>query len=133
VSDPALELPPGERLVIAEHAVEGGVLERTLLVSRDATPLLAIVRGNDVKALKELPVGAIDGVMRRYGKPLADEVSEPAPQLRLAGATLSTFRHLARYDVIARDYVYYRPDSEEPGVAAVSATVGAALRFLARL
>ncbi len=137
MSERELALPAGERLLVSEHAAVDGAVERTLLIGAESL-LLAVLRCDEgggaprVQALAELPAGALDGVMRRYGKPLADDVPEPAPALVLGdGAALSVFRHLARFDVIARDYVYYRPDAEASGLAALSVTVAAALRFLA--
>jgi hypothetical protein len=130
-------LPAGPRLLVSEHVGEDAVIERTVLIGA-GTLRLAVLRcaaGDDtpsVQALAELPPGALDAVMRRYGKPLAEDVPEPPPELVLDdGAALSAFRHLARFDVIARDYVYYRPEREAPGLAALSVTVAAALRFLA--
>jgi hypothetical protein len=139
VSDPdALALLPGEGLLISEHGAAGDTLERTQLIARDGRLLLAVLRHtdanatDDVEAVGELPAAALDAVMRRYGKPLAPEVPEPKAALILdGGAVVSTFRHLARYDVIARDYVYYRADADSDGLAALSVTVAAALRFLA--
>ena len=133
------------RLLLSELGTEHGELERTYLTQRDATLLLEVLRVRDTRASEPpgasgdaaqtvyaLPPSAVDAVMRRYGRPIAEEIPEPEPALRLdAGAHLSTFRHLARFDVIARDYVYYRPDASSPGLAALSVTVAAALRFLA--
>jgi len=133
------------RLLLSELGAEHGQLERTYLTERDATLLLAVVRVRDTRASEhaaatgeavqhvyELPLAAVDAVMRRYGRPIAEEIPEPEAALRLeAGAHLSTFRHLARFDVIARDYVYYRPNADSPGLAALTVTVAAALRFLA--
>jgi hypothetical protein len=139
VNDPdALALLAGEGLLISEHASAGDVLTRTQLIERDGRLLLAVLRRtddnatDDVEAVGELPEAALDAVMRRYGKPLAPDVPEPEPALTLdGGAVVSTFRHLARFDVIARDYVYYRADADSDGLAALSVTVAAALRFLA--
>ena len=132
------DLPAGERLLVSEHVDADGGVERTLLIGSADAVLLAVLRHGEegaeasVQALAEIPAGALDAVMRRYGKPLAEDVPEPEPVLALGnGAVLSTFRHLARFDVIARDYVYYRPGADSPGLAALSVTVAAALRFLA--
>jgi hypothetical protein len=79
-----------------------------------------------------LPPGALEAVMTRFGKPLD-------PDVRLAevgaldvgeGRTLRHVRHLARYDVIARDYLVYAPGAEPLCVLAV--TAAGALEHLAR-
>lgn len=81
-----------------------------------------------------LPREAIDAVLDRFGKPLEDGVWEsiaPAsPWLLGGGAALVTFRYLARYDVIARDWIAL----ERPGkarVAALAVTIAGALEHLA--
>jgi hypothetical protein len=80
-----------------------------------------------------LPVGALRAVMARYGTPFDPEArSTQQGTLALAcGAKLHHVRHLAGYDVIARDYLVY----EEPGQAALcvmATTVAGALRHLGR-
>jgi hypothetical protein len=80
-----------------------------------------------------LPDGALDAVMARYGKPLEPgEALAGVAALDLgAGRALRHVRHLARYDVIARDYlVYDRPDGE--ALCALATTVAGALEHLAR-
>lgn len=82
--------------------------------------------------LGELPDGAIDIVMDRYGKPLAEGIVLDGPWLDLAeGKTLRLLRHRARYDVIARDFlVLERPGAET--LAELATSVAAALTHLAR-
>ena len=55
----------------------------------------------------ELPTGALRAVMLRYGAPFDEQaMSQSQGTLALAaGASLRHVRHLAGYDVIARDYV----------------------------
>ncbi len=80
-----------------------------------------------------LPDGALDAVMARYGKPLEPgEALAGVATLDLgAGRALRHVRHLARFDVIARDYlVYDRPDGE--ALCALATTVAGALEHLAR-
>src|SRR5205814_6502609 len=57
----------------------------------------------------ELPAGALRAVMLRYGAPFdAHAMSQSQAVLALgAGASLRHVRHLAGYDVIARDYLVY--------------------------
>jgi hypothetical protein len=78
-----------------------------------------------------LPAGALRAVMVRYGAPFdAEAMSQSQGSLELgAGAHLRHVRHLAGYDVIARDYLVY----SEPGLEAVCAmatNVAGALRYL---
>ena len=79
----------------------------------------------------QLPVGALRAVMTRYGAPFdpdANSVRQATLPLE-CGATLHHVRHLAGYDVIARDYLVY----EEPGRAALcvmATTAAGALRHL---
>jgi len=79
-----------------------------------------------------LPAGALPAVMRRYGAPFdPDARSMTQGRLELPGAaSLSHVRHLAGYDVIARDYLVYT----EPGgeaTCAMATNVAGALRHLA--
>jgi hypothetical protein len=78
-----------------------------------------------------LPDGALASVMARFGAPL-----DPAERVALVatlelgnGCSLCHVRHLAPYDVIARDYlVYHSPDRE--ALCALATTVTAALVHL---
>ena len=91
---------------------------------------LEIVTDDGVRAL---PPGALAAVLARYGAPFdADVPIASVATLDLeSGQTLRHVRHLAGYDVIARDYlVYERPDAEP--LCALAATVSAALLHLAR-
>lgn len=81
-----------------------------------------------------LPRGALDVVMRRFGKPLDERFEElPAEEtLDLGeGITLSRFRFLRRYDVIACDYLAFRVPHEAP-LCEMATSVTAALHHLAR-
>jgi hypothetical protein len=72
--------------------------------------------------------------MKRYGRPLEEDLHERsvAERLDLDGRrALVRFRFMARYDVIARDYLaLYAPDSEP--VCELATAVTAALAHLAR-
>ncbi|HEX2659227.1 MAG TPA: hypothetical protein VHU40_13180 [Polyangia bacterium] len=90
-----------------------------------------IIRGDEILAL---PGKALDAVMARYG----DLFDPEAPitvvgNLELdAGRILRHVRHLAGYDVIARDYLVYDvPDA--PPLCALSATVARGLEHLATI
>ena len=78
-----------------------------------------------------LPRGALRAVMLRYGAPFDRDAScESQGELALdAGATLTHVRHLAGYDVIARDYLVYAEPGLEP-VCAMATNVAGALRYL---
>lgn len=78
-----------------------------------------------------LPAGALRAVMLRYGAPFdpdAKSTSHGALELPLH-ARLQHVRHLAGYDVIARDYLVYAEPGLEP-VCAMATTVAGALRHL---
>jgi hypothetical protein len=78
-----------------------------------------------------LPPGSLKAVMLRYGAPFdARATSQTCAELALeGGARLVHVRHLAGYDVIARDYLVY----SEPGMAelcVMATNVAGALRHL---
>lgn len=78
-----------------------------------------------------LPDGALRAVMERYGAPF-DRAAKSMSQGTLAlpdGANLQHVRHLAGYDVIARDYLVYEAPGLEP-VCVMATTVAGALRHL---
>jgi hypothetical protein len=80
-----------------------------------------------------LPEAALDHVMARFGAPLdpREPLAEVA-QLDLgSGRVLRHVRHLARFDVIARDYVTYSVNGREP-LCALATTVAGALAHLGR-
>lgn len=80
-----------------------------------------------------LPQGALYAVMARFGAPFdAEARSSLVATLHLPdGESLRHVRHLAGYDVIARDYlVYEHPNGE--ALCALAATVAAALLHLGR-
>ncbi len=71
-------------------------------------------------------------VMERYGKPIDPPFPPALETLALSGgAKLVRFRHLATYDVIARDYLMYEAPQKEP-VCELATAVTAALSHLAR-
>ncbi len=83
----------------------------------------------------ELPQRALAVVMQRYGRPLADGVSDDAiagPALTLpGGARLTRMRWRAMVDAAGRDYLVLEVP-ERPPLAALASPVAAALRHLAR-
>jgi hypothetical protein len=72
-------------------------------------------------------------VMAHFGTPFdPDEPVAPVAALALdGGRTLSHVRHLAGYDVIARDYLVYATPTAEP-LCAMAAIVATALGHVAR-
>ncbi len=80
-----------------------------------------------------LPHGAVSAVLSRFGAPFDEHAhSTLIATLQLPrGDSLRHVRHLAGYDVIARDYlVYQQPNGE--ALCALAATVAAALLHLGR-
>ena len=116
-------------LCIDEHLQADGSFGRTLLRLEEDDALALEIDGT---RLGLLPSGAVEAVMERFGGALADDVHPAESGLPLGGgASLHTLRHLARYDVIARDYVVLvRPGRES--LVQLSTTVAGALRHLAR-
>jgi hypothetical protein len=119
--------PPALSLKIHEFVLPSGELASVLL-RRDAEGLRLVSDDGEL----ELPAGALRAVMLRYGAPFdATAMSQSQGALELdAGASLRHVRHLAGYDVIARDYLVYA----EPGLEAVcvmATNVAGALRYLA--
>jgi len=123
VSDAALS-----RLKVHETTRADGSLSPVFLAVEDGTLAIASEDGTF-----PLPDGAIDAVMARFGKPL-----EPSERLVHVGAlelgagrALRHVRHLALYDVIARDYLVYEARDREP-MCALATTVAGALDHLGR-
>jgi hypothetical protein len=116
-------------ITIHETTEEAGAPVRTRLSFEDGS--LALTVGDEAFAL---PDGALDAVMKRYGKPLAAVENEMMVDERLDlgdGRALVRFRFMRRPDVIARDYlVLYAPDSEP--LCEMATSVTAALDHLAR-
>jgi hypothetical protein len=114
-------------LKIHELILPSGELSSVFL-RREADQLLLASDEGELR----LPAGALRAVMLRYGAPFDPRaMSHSQGVLELsAGASLRHVRHLAGYDVIARDYLVY----SEPGLEAVCAmatNVAGALRYLA--
>ncbi|MBS2016214.1 MAG: hypothetical protein JST00_25250 [Deltaproteobacteria bacterium] len=91
---------------------------------------LAIVIEGEALAL---PEGAIEAVMAKFGAPLepGERLGEIAALDLGEGRRVRHVRHLARYDVIARDWLVL----EQPGheaLCAMATTVAGALEHLAR-
>ncbi len=82
-----------------------------------------------------LPDAAVHAVMARFGAPVDDDapISNVATLELPSGEILRHVRHLAGYDVIARDYIVYEgPEPASEALCAMSTTVAAALLHLGR-
>lgn len=115
--------------MIHEQVDEAGERVQTRLSYEEGQ--LAIAMGDLVLPL---PDGALEAVMKRYGKELAIGEDEMMIGDRLAldeGRTLLRFRFMSRYDVIARDYLALLVP-EEAGLCELATSVTAALEHLAR-
>ncbi len=115
-------------LKIHETTTASGALSEVFL--RYESEVLEIVVDDGALAL---PEGALEAVMDRFGAPL-----DPTAQLAHVGVlqlgsarVLRHVRHLARYDVIARDYLVYERANGEP-LCALATTVAGALDHLGR-
>ena len=116
-------------LTISERILDDGTLETVTLDVRGGELSVRIGSGSPAR----LPDGALERVMTRYGKPLAADIRLDGPSLDLGGgAVLRLLRHLARYDVIARDYLVWSAPGREP-LAELAVAISAALVHLARL
>jgi hypothetical protein len=80
-----------------------------------------------------VPHYAFRRVMERYGAALEDgaQLDEVAGLDLADGTRLRHVRHLARFDVIAKDWLVYEPRGAEP-ICALANTVAGALGHLAR-
>lgn len=90
---------------IHELTTEEGLVP---VVLRQEGGVLCLVTGDRAQAL---PEGAVAAVMKRFGKPLDPDVElTEVDRLEIDGVALRHVRHLARYDVIARDFLVYGED-----------------------
>jgi hypothetical protein len=115
-------------LKIHESTAASGALSTVSL--RAARGALELV--NDEGAFP-LPEGGLEAVMVRYGAPLdgASKLGLVGTLTLAGGRALRHVRHLATYDVIARDYLVYEAPGEEP-LCALATTVAGALDHLGR-
>ncbi len=114
-------------LKIHEAGVDGRLAQVFLQVGAGGLELV------DDGEVLSVPETVLPSVMERYGAPF--DPSAPilaGGELKLQGdCSLRHVRHLAGYDVIARDYVVYeRPGAE--ALCALATTVAGALAHLAR-
>lgn len=117
-------------LKIHELTSETGVLGGVFLRLAPDGETLEVV---DPTATLPLPPDALEKVLARYGAPFDPEADIAViGELALGGGRrIRQVRHLAGYDVIARDYlVLDTPHGES--LCALGTTVAGALQFLAR-
>jgi hypothetical protein len=91
-----------------------------------------VLEGDDGAVV--LPEGTLARVMLRYGAPLEEGTKlADVDALELGGGMrIRHVRHLARFDVIAKDWLVYEAEGAEP-LCALAATVAGALGHLARV
>ena len=97
-------------------------------LERDADGDHVVVISDDARG--RLSIAALDKVLRRYGRPLDEDVRAEGASLDLgAGRVLTAFRFHAKVDAEARDYLAWTAPGEDT-IAALSNGVAAALRYL---
>lgn len=118
-------------LKIHETTRSDGSLGEVLLRHDEGGGLAIVIEGRGLA----LPDGAVEAVMAKFGAPIAPSEREKLGEIaRLdlgGGAVMRHVRHLARYDVIARDWLVYEAPNAEP-LCAMATTVAGALEHLAR-
>jgi len=116
-------------ITIHETTDDAGARVRTRLAQVEGGPALRI--GEE---LLPLPDGALEAVMKRYGKPLDAQAGDMMVDERLElgdGRALVRFRFMRRYDVIARDYLVLYEAEGDP-LCEMATSIAAALDHLAR-
>lgn len=112
-------------LLLHERTRPDGTLEKTWLEVEEGSLFLHI----EGAPKAEVPLAVLDVVMRRYGRPVADDVPLAGPRLEIGARSLSILRYRPRYDVIARDYFVYAIERQPP-LAELATAVTAALAYL---
>jgi hypothetical protein len=123
---PAHEERAPDAFLIDERLDAAGAPHRTALRPRADGELDVEEDGQRLGALSAL---ALRTVMRRYGRPLDDDVQVTGPALQLGDERLRRMRWRAAVDAIGRDYLVWEDASG--AVAALAVSVTAALRHLA--
>lgn len=115
-----------ESLVVDEELLGDGSRRVTRIERAEGGFVLAVG-----SATWAIGADAVVAVVRRYGLELDPAVEVPAVGFDLGqGATLHRLTHRAWGDVLPTDYVVLRTP-EHPPIAAMTAAIGAPLRFLA--
>jgi len=115
-------------LKVYETTTAAGALAPISLAFEDG--VLSIIDANGAMAL---PEGALSAVMAKFGGPLEPtSILVDVGRLDVGnGCTVRHVRHLARFDVIARDYIVYEAPGHDVSCA-LATTVAGALAHLAR-
>lgn len=116
-------------LKIHETVRPDGSLAPTLVFVEDGVVHIDAAEGHAFP----LPAGALRAVMNRYGRPLdpRERFATVATIDLGAEGVLRHIRHLAKWDVIGRDWLVYELDGREP-LCAMATTVAGALLYLGR-
>ena len=115
-------------MLLHERTREDGTIEQTFLELGDDGLAMRV----DGERPRPLPIELLLAVMKRYGHPLDPAVTMGPHAERIAladGREVVHFRHLARYDVIARDWIVLVEPGAEP-LAELATGVHAALVHL---
>jgi hypothetical protein len=116
--------------ILKIHEITAASGELSAVSLQESAGALALV---DDEGTLPLPDGGLEAVMARYGAPLdgASKVAVVGTLALAGGCALRHVRHLATYDVIARDYLVYEAPGKEP-LCALATTVAGALDHLGR-
>jgi hypothetical protein len=112
-------------LLLDERIDAQGALTRTWATSDGVRVQLL----DDGGSIGELPLGVVDHVMRRYGRPIECDIAIEGDSLRCGTCTLRRLRYRAPVDSEGRDYLVWERPGDEP-LACIATTATAALRFL---
>lgn len=115
-------------LKIHETTTTAGAFASVALDVRDDTLVLV-----DAEGERPLPAGAVPAVLRRFGAPIEPDtkLNEVARLALPDGSLIRHVRHLARFDVIGKDWLVWEPPGGEPLIA-LATTVAGALAHLAK-
>jgi hypothetical protein len=118
-------------LLLHERTRDDGSVERTFLESAGSEDEALALRVEG-EPPRTVPIEVLAAVMKRYGRALDSAITIASDAERIAlpgGRAVVHFRHLARYDVIARDWIVWMEPDAEP-LAELATAVSAALRHL---
>jgi hypothetical protein len=127
--------PELHAVCIHENLATAGPGQKTWLRQQDG--VLVLENAHDAVVV---PAGVIATIFSQYARPLAPDIASQVndlPYLRvwsLASPLLNLhpLRHLARYDVIARDFLVLSQPGAEP-LAELTTTIAAALSHVLKL
>jgi len=115
-------------VIIDQRIADDGSIERLRLDAEGD----AIVLSDHAGARYNVRLEAVVAIMRRYGRPLDDDVALPAAGLALApNIELRALRHRAPVDAAARDYAVLCV-AQRPPIAVLSTVFAGALYHLVK-